>query len=81
MSVWPLVNKLRILQGSIYNLFDFMELEWFFLWFFLVFWVFFEGWLVEECDCAYVTLAQKGICHVVPCGYELLQPPARGFAF
>lgn len=27
MSVWPLVNKLRILQGSIYNLFDFIELD------------------------------------------------------
>ena len=27
MSVWPLVNKLRILQGSVYNLFDFTELD------------------------------------------------------
>lgn len=27
MSVWPLVDKLRILQGSVYNLFGFMKLD------------------------------------------------------
>lgn len=39
------------------------------------------GCSAEECDCAYMGLAREGICHAVPCGYELLRPPARGFVF
>lgn len=65
MSVWPLVNKLKILQGSTYNQFDFMELDsapFFFLKD--------DCCLVEECDCAYVSMAEKGICHEVPGGHE-----------
>ena len=64
MSVWPLVNKLRILQGSVYNLFDFTELDCapsFLLGFFCC-----KG------------LAREGICHAIPRGYELLQHQAGG---
>lgn len=75
MSVWLLVNKLRILQGSVYNLFDFIKLG-YVLSFFYLFFVLKDGCcLAEECDCAYVILAQKGISHAFPRGYERSQPP------
>lgn len=88
MSVWPLVNKLRILQGSVYNLFDFTELDCapsFLLVFFLLLLLGFFLLLLKDCccsaegcDCAYKGLAREGICHAIPRGYELLQHQAGG---